>query len=254
MSQPLQWTLGICAAGLTIMLCCVCWETMRQEQAIGDAAAALTAQLNAKDSPFAKLGATLDALIAPCKDFQGDYVCGPIPQLAQTEKNLGIVAAKAAQQVQQTGALIQASTANLNRAGDSVTELTAHLSKTADAATDLTQGLTADTRTLDSTLSATQPILASLSRDSDDLDALLKDGAIHQTLNNLQGMTASSNSILADAHVWSHPFLNPEPCLNFRCRLKRYVWPVVQTSLGLGGDLNQIRILAGHPLPVSVGP
>ena len=58
---------------------------------------------------------TLNALNAPCKDFQGDYICGPIQQLAQTEKNIGILAARSAQQVQQTATLVNAAARNAHR-------------------------------------------------------------------------------------------------------------------------------------------
>jgi hypothetical protein len=87
-----------------------------------------------------------------------------------------------------------------------------------------------------------------------DADAFLNANTANWTAigSNVAGMTASGNATLADVHIWSHAFLNPAPCADFKCRLGRYVWPVVKSAAGLGADANQIRLLTGHPLPVTV--
>ena len=56
----------------------------------------------------------------------------------------------------------------------------------------------------------------------------------------------------ADFHVWSSPFLNPKPCTDFKCRFGRTGWPLIKDVLGLGADANQVRILLGNPLPVTL--
>ncbi len=139
---------------------------------------------------------TLDIINAPCIGIHGSTTCGPLAQLSQTEKNIGIVAGLAAQQVRQTGTMIQATTANIDKAGDSVVKVTTHLSKTADAATELTQEATAALRTVNE---GTGPLLKAYTRSGDDLDALLKSHAIYETLDNVQTLTGAAAHITNDA-------------------------------------------------------
>ena len=197
-------------------------------------------------------GATVGALTGPCVDIQGDYICPPLTQLSQTEKNIGILAARSAQQVQQTATLVNAAAATLTDTGNSVKQVAGSLSGTAQAATaTLTQAQT-DLRTGNEAIAAFQPLITDSGATVHDLDTRINDPHITLLLTHFAGMSASGDATLADFHAWSHPFLNPDPCQGFKCDLKRYVWPAVQTVLGLGADANQIRILTGHPLPVTV--
>ena len=127
-------------------------------------------------------------LSAPCKDFQGDWVCGPIPQLAQTEKNIGILAARSAQQVQQTGTLVTAVAHNLDTVGDSVKTVAGRLSVTADAATGT---LNAATGTLDTVNGRAGPLMDAYTQSGVDLDKLLKNKAITQTFTNTAAITGN---------------------------------------------------------------
>jgi len=135
-----------------------------------------------------RVNATLDAINAPCVDFQGNYTCGPIVQLSQTEKNVGILAARSAQQVQQTGTLVTAVASNLNTVGDAVKATASHLNKTADAgtgtlnaatgtliaATGVIQTLTIDARTTNDLLVQLKPLIASYTATGNDLDTSVK--------------------------------------------------------------------------------
>ncbi len=137
------------------------------------------------------LNKTLDALNAPCKDFQGNYTCGPIPQLSQTEKNIGILAAKSAQQVQQSATLV-------NSAASAITSATQDVHTMALAGTDaLGEGK--------KTIAAAQPLLASLTRTADastaaveSFNALVSSKDLADAIHHTAGITASGDTILAN--------------------------------------------------------
>lgn len=192
MSKWLQSVVALCAIAVTAAICLLCWQTATQEQAIGDAATALTRQLNAMPdlaSTVQKLNQTVDAINAPCVGFHGSTTCGPIAQLSQTAKNVGIVAGLSAQQVKQSGVLIDS-------AAQAVQKVSTDLSGTAQAATGT---LNAATGTLTTIQTQAGPLMAVYTQDGKDLDALLKSHALNQSLDNVQAITDSGNVILANA-------------------------------------------------------
>ena len=192
MSKWLQSVLALCAIAVTAAICLLCWQTATQEQAIGDAATALTRQLNAMPDlapTVQKLNQTVDAINAPCVGFHGSTTCGPIAQLSQTAKNVGIVAGLSAQQVKQSGVLIDS-------AAQAVQKVSTDLSGTAQAATGT---LNAATGTLTTIQTQAGPLMAVYTQDGQDLDALLKSHALNQSLDNVQAITDSGNVILANA-------------------------------------------------------
>jgi hypothetical protein len=169
--------------------------------------------------PIDGLTATLAALNAPCRDFQGDYICGPIPQLAQTEKNIGILAARSAQQVQQTATLVTATAANLNTVGDSVKQLAGSLSGTATAATGtLTAAtgtfgaLTVDAQAVKPSLDAFPPLIASYTAVGDNVNGFIKENSpvVHRIAVHVAGMSASGDLMLSDAQWKEHQLLHPD--------------------------------------------
>ena len=154
MSKWLQSVLALCAIAVTAAICLLCWQTATQEQAIGDAATALTRQLNAMPDlapTVQKLNQTVDAINAPCVGFHGSTTCGPIAQLSQTAKNVGIVAGLSAQQVKQSGVLIDS-------AAQAVQKVSTDLSGTAQAATGT---LNAATGTLTTIQTQAGPLMVS---------------------------------------------------------------------------------------------
>ena len=192
MSKWLQSVVALCAIAVTAAICLLCWQTATQEQAIGDAATALTRQLNAMPdlaSTVQKLNQTVDAINAPCVGFHGSTTCGPIAQLSQTAKNVGIVAGLSAQQVKQSGVLIDS-------AAQAVQKVSTDLSGTVQAATGT---LNAATGTLTTIQTQAGPLMAVYTQDGKDLDALLKSHALNQSLDNVQAITDSGNVILANA-------------------------------------------------------
>ena len=196
MSKWLQFVLAGCAIAITGAVCALCVQTMRQEQAIGDAATALRQSmpdLRGVEKTVEKASSTLDAINAPCVGFHGSVTCGPIAQLSQTAKNVGIVAGLSAQQVKQSGILIDS-------AATSIKEVSTSLSGTAQAATGT---LNAATGTLTVIQTQAGPLMASYKDAGDNLNALLKDEAIHRTLANLDATTQNLGGITLDARLVS---------------------------------------------------
>lgn len=156
---------------------------------------------------------TLDSLTGPCVDIQGDYICPPLTQLSQTEKNIGILAARSAQQVQQTATLVNAAAATLTDTGNSVKQVAAKVSGTADAAIASLQQAQTDLQTANQTITAAQPVMANLAASSADLDAFLKGKMLTETLPtialNLQTTTGNFAATTADVrsqvYKWTHP-------------------------------------------------
>lgn len=93
--------------------------------ASGPFAQKLGGTLDSANLLIAKGNTTLDEINAPCTSFHGSATCGPIAQLSQTEKNIGILAGQGALQVKQNGAL-------LTTAGDSVISVSSHLNDAVD--------------------------------------------------------------------------------------------------------------------------
>lgn len=70
--------------------------------------------------------------------------------------------------------------------------------------------LTGTLNTATTTLDAAKAPINAFTQDAVDLDALLKDRAIHATLTNVEGMTDSGNKMLADAQWKEHQLLHPD--------------------------------------------
>lgn len=81
--------------------------------------------------------------------------------------------------------------ASLRSNSDAVNRELASLKETTDAATTLTAALAKDAGTANDTIQKAQPLLEAYTRSGNDLDALLKDKAIHATVENLA--TTSGN-------------------------------------------------------------
>jgi hypothetical protein len=190
---------------------------------------------------------TVEALNAPCKDLQGDYECGPIRQLAQTEKNIGIVAAKAAQQVQQSATLINSSTAAIQQASQSVSGVAQHVQGTADAATGLMTSVKVDADTLQPTLLGLQRIPHDVDATSQGVnltlqkfDALLDRPSIGQTLDGLGATSKNLGDISADFQLRFHAILFPPPCRSFGCFLGQRLYPALKDGAELGSSAYQV--------------
>lgn len=104
------------------------------------------------------VNATLAVVSAPCTGFHGSVTCGPLAQMSQTEKNIGILAAQSALQVKQSGALITATTQNMDKVTNSVAGEISALQGTTNALTTTAQTATTSLKTITEGVS---PVLAS---------------------------------------------------------------------------------------------
>lgn len=193
---------------------------------------------------------TLKAINAPCTGFHGSVTCGPIAQLSQTEKDLGILAGQGVEQERQLGIVMTAAAKSITSASQDVHTATVALKGTADAGTGTLSEATTTLKTANGTIAAFQTVLDGATKAEGNVNDLLKRKAVGELLDNLAAGTETGDAILTDVHVASHPFLNPDPCKTRKCRFGRYVWPVIRTGLGLGGDLNGWKLAAGEPLKV----
>lgn len=196
--------LGLFAIGVCIALM---WALL----AWGQAGKALAASVSSLPTITAKLNQALDTVNHSCAPGP----CGTLANVDKLTVKIGDLAVTSQRQVAQSSAIVTAAAANLNKAGDSVTELTGHLNKTADAATGLTVALTGDANEAKTTIATFPPLVAAYTQSGNDLDALLKDRAIHDTLTDLQVTTQNIGGIASDLRQVSDKetveFLKPTP-------------------------------------------
>jgi hypothetical protein len=125
---------------------------------------------------------------------------------------------------------------------------------TASAATGTLTAATTTLQTANETITAFRPVLVGATEAEGNINAYIKGDMIQKTIPSiaahLDAGIVTGDAIAADAHVWSHPFLNPDPCKTRKCKFGRYVWPVIKTGLGLGSDVNGWERAAGKPLNV----
>ena len=145
------------------------------------------------------LADTLDFVSRPCdaRDAHGLALKdGTICSLNKMMVDVKKIVIASNQQVNQTGTLIAATAKNLDRVGDSVDRTADALTGTAKAATGTLIQTQTDLATLNTSIADTKPLMSHAGSAIIDLDALLKDKAIHQTLDNTASMTASGALIL----------------------------------------------------------
>ena len=107
------------------------------------------------------------------------------------------------------------------------------LQGTISGASDLTEQADADLRTLNGSFAALTPLLGHSDAAVSDLDALLKDESLHQTLVNVDLTTASLAGVTGDFQKRFHAILYPPPCTTFGCKLGR-AWPYIKDGAALG--------------------
>jgi hypothetical protein len=169
---------------------------------------------------FGKMNTTIDALNAPCKDFHGDYECGPIPQLSQTEKNIGIMAGDLAKQVNQSGQLTTAAANSILSVSAKLNDELTSLKSATDAVTTLTNKGTETLGIVQTTLGDavkkipdTQPLVDASTGTINDAHAdlnrfvqspLMKDDAVQ-----VHGMLVHGNALTGDAQIEADKFTHP---------------------------------------------
>lgn len=180
--------------------------------------------------------ATLAALNAPCRDFQGDYICGPIPQLAQMEKNIGIMAGQGAQQLKNSTTLVNASAAAVSAATIHFDDSLDAVQGTAKAATGTLNQTTTDLATLNTSLVNVPPLLVHADGTIVDFDNFLKSKAVTETAAGLAATTTNLGLMTHSFYTWEDPILHPPPCTTGKCRAGRIFSNWVEPILGVGSN------------------
>ena len=165
----------------------LCVQTARQEQAIGDAATALKAQIQAVPN----LQPTLDAISGPR---------GTLHEVNKAVVKIGDMAVTSQRQVAQSSKLVDAAAQSITSATSDVHTLATEGTRTLAAATQLTQGLSVS---LPATVDTANSLLSHSDAAVTDFNALLKDEAIHRTLANLDATTQNLGGITLDARLVS---------------------------------------------------
>ncbi|HEX5426666.1 MAG TPA: hypothetical protein VFW94_24350 [Candidatus Acidoferrales bacterium] len=205
-----------------------------------------------------RINSTLDAADAPCKEVRGKngntgaWECGPIAQLSQTEKNVGIVAAKAAEQVMQNGKLLQSAVTNLNQTSAHVNDEIESMRKLTDAATNTANQTTTDLQTVDGVVSSFRPIPNQMSVFLAHTDDTVNGVAVRSTLNSISGMAVNFDQASGDFAKRFHAILYPPPCRTFGCRLQKYAWPIMKDGAAFGSDVYSVEQIFGKTIPVRI--
>ena len=228
----MNWNAAIrtfCACAITAALCwCVIFRLAPALDAWGKSAPPDL------QPTLTRLNATLDAVNAPCTGFHGSVTCGPLAQLSQTEKNVGIVAGQSALQVKQSGVLIDA-------AAKSITQVSEHVNLAADSATSALATVSVDLTMLQPTIKATTPLLLNAGDAVQDIDTFIKQNSpiVHTFLTNANGTLDSTNEIAYDfkqvADKETAEFLKP---------VKWYMVPIKR-----GGQLIDIGAAVARNIP-----
>jgi len=247
MTSIQRWLLTAFAGIIALSVGILCWR-------VSLTANALTAAANDTDR-------TVNALTGPCTDFHGDYECPVLTQLSQTEKNLGILEARGVKQEQELGDVMASAAGAITSASGDVHSATVDLhgaatalTGTANAATGTLTEAQTDLQTANGVIAGLKPLVGDSDASVKTFNAFIGGPMFKTTLPdiavNFDKGLVTGDAIAADAHVWSHPFLNPDPCKTRKCKFGRYVWPVIKTGLGIGGDVNGWERAAGKPLNV----
>jgi hypothetical protein len=113
---------------------------------------AVRVQSNGLSAVIGQANAALTTVNAPCKDNGHQVVCGTLAEVSQTTKNIGILSAQGAEQVKQSGNLIQATTHNLDIVGASAQGSFIAITGAANSASTTIQAA-------NTTIKAAQPLL-----------------------------------------------------------------------------------------------
>ena len=205
MSRTLQTSLAILL--LTVAGCAV-WITLRIDNLLGN----LNTDIVNLSALVQSAHDTLDAVNRPCGAGE---LCGLLAQANKTIVKVGD--AVVTTQIQERKAAPHAIAAmdSLGSAAEKLGKSADSLSKTSDAATESAQALTITLDTANGALLESKTAIQSFQRSGDDLDALLKDQAIHRTLDNIADTSGNVNRITFDAQRVSgkitDDFLTPKP-------------------------------------------
>lgn len=142
---------------------------------------------------------TLVNINRPCQGPHGPDACGTLAQINKVAIAAGDVANAAKVQVEQSGALITATTHNIDKMGATVTGVAGHLSTTADALTQIARGATTAIAATNETIAGLQPLEKAATASVAHLDTIIADSSIPKTLANTATITSDAARITKDA-------------------------------------------------------
>jgi len=224
-----NWNASIRTLLLAALSVSGCWAFWRIGLAADAAEASISQLIQNISTVTGRMSTTLDAINAPCAGFHGSVTCGPLAQLSQTEKNVGILAGKSAQQVQQTGVLVTAVAHNLDTVGESVKQTASHLNKTADAATGT---LDAGTKTIQTANTRLGPLMDAWTAPAVNLDAMIRENSpsVRRVLVSAADFTDNASGISGDlrkvADKESYDYLKPVPWWEWPIKRAGQVWDI----------------------------
>ena len=156
---------------------------------------------------------TVATINAPCTSFHGSVSCGVLAQLSQTEKNTGILAAQGAESVNQSQALVKATTRNLDSIGASVTSEMVSLKATTDTTNatiaDLGHSASVLLGTANQTVEDSQPLLANATALVGHADSVVTDPDLKDTMHNFNAVTLQAADVMADTEHVTHKYAYP---------------------------------------------
>ena len=199
MTRWFQILLAACACALTAALCwCVIFRLAPALDAWGKSA---PPDLSAT---VTRVNALLDQAGHPCAPGP----CGLLPAATKAVTKSGDAIAT-------TQLVERSSAAKVNATMDALATIPEHVNMSADAATGVMAQAQVDLVSLNAPIKAVNPLLLNAGDAVSDLDALLKDKAVHDTLTNVDAATASGAGILANGKTVTdkitYDFMHPVP-------------------------------------------
>lgn len=161
------------------------------------------------------LNDTLAKVNRPCSPGP----CGTLAEVNKAAVKLQDVTVTLQRQVSQSSKMVDATTADLDRTSDSLNLELDSLRKTTDAAAGMTVALTADAQTLKPSLEAFPPLLESTNAAVVNFNDLLLAPSLKDTMEHVNGMSASGDKMLADAQWKEHELLHPTKAKGFKAFL-----------------------------------
>ncbi len=168
----------------------------------------------------AGVDATLANINRKCQGQHGPDACGTLAQINKVAIAAGDVANETRIQVEQSGALIKATTKNLDIVGHSVTKTSQDIGELADALTETAHGATDTLATTKGAIAGLQPLelaatdsvrraVLDFEQTNSDLDRIITSADIRSTLGDIRGMTEDGHKITTDAADEVHKLVHP---------------------------------------------
>ena len=207
-----SWAKTVLYVSLAVFFCFLsyfAWVAAREVKVLGQQASVVLTQAGTSAQ---SLNATLALVNQPCG---GGKPCGVVANLNKTITKVGDAIVTTQLQEHQTAPHVIAAMDTFNTAAQK-------LGGTATALTGTANEATATLGEGQRVIASASPLLAQSTETITDLDALLKDSAIHQTLSHVESISSSADTIAADAAFEANKLTHPP-------KAKLTGWVIVQS-------------------------